>query len=73
MIALKILFLLLLAFPFAVFLLFILDRLMDEAPKGRDENYDNSRARENLKARREAGIPSKRQRRKARKQRKKEQ
>ena len=36
MIALKVLFLLMLAFPFAVFLLFMLDRLMDDLPKGKD-------------------------------------
>lgn len=68
---LKIIFLLLLVLPFAVFLLFIVDRLMDEMPK-RSASESSSRRSYTPEERAERRKPSKRKRRKARKQKKRE-
>lgn len=67
---LKIVFLLLLVLPFALFLLYIVDKLMDEMPKrsargGGGKSYTPEERAERRK-------PSKRKRRKARKQKKEE-
>ncbi|MDD4200940.1 MAG: hypothetical protein PHS19_06110 [Eubacteriales bacterium] len=67
---LKIIFLLLLLLPFAIFLLFIVDKLMDEMPKRSARSDVNmSYTPQERAANRK---PGKRKRRKARKQKKKE-
>ena len=68
---LKIIFLLLLVLPFAAFLLYIVDKLMDEMPK-RSARAGQNKPPRTSQERAEARKPSKRKRRKARKQKKKE-
>ena len=71
---LKVLFLLLLAIPFFLFLLYIVDKLLDELPKRTTINEEDVKAKgpDNVHKKREHNKPgpSKRQRRKARKQKK---
>ena len=67
---LKIIFLLLLVLPFAVFLLHIVDKLMDEMPKRSARRTEGRTYTPEERA--ERRKPSKRKRRKARKQKNRE-
>ena len=71
---LKVLFLILLAIPFFLFLLYIIDKLMDELPKRSTMNEEDIKAKGPQysleKREHHKSGPSKRQRRKARKQKK---